>query len=120
MLHAAHEAGEVCEGNRQKIEKINVVGGGTASNHWMQALADILGIPVEVPADSRHAGAIGTAYCALIGLGRCADFEAANELLKIEKHFEPREEVAAAYDKLYECFSELFPVLRTMFEKLNG
>ena len=46
--------------------------------------------------------------------------EAANELLKIEKHFEPREEVAAAYDKLYECFSELFPVLRTMFEKLNG
>ena len=104
----------------KKIEKINVVGGGTASNHWMQALADILGIPVDVPADSRHAGAIGTAYCALIGLGRCADFEAANELLKIEKHFEPREEVAAAYDKLYECFSELFPVLRTMFEKLNG
>ena len=97
-----------------------VVGGGTASNHWMQALSDILRVPIEVPGDSRHARAIGTAYCALIGLGRCANFENANELIRVEKRFEPREETAQVYDKLYDCFCGLFPALRTLFEKLNG
>lgn len=104
----------------RRIELLRVVGGGTASNHWMQALSNVLRVPIEVPADSRHAGAIGTAYCALIGLGRCANFENANELIHVEKRFEPCEETAWAYDKLYECFCQLFPALRSVFETLNS
>lgn len=102
------------------ISVLRVVGGGTSSNRWMQAMADILGVTIEVPADSRHTGAIGAAYCALIGLGRCADFEEANKVIRVEKRFEPRVDNKEIYDRQYHLFCGLFPALRDLFTQING
>lgn len=101
------------------IEKLRVVGGAAASNHWMQMLSDILEIPVEVPADSRHVGAIGSAYCALIGLGRCADFEQTNQSITVERCFYPRAANKNVYDRNYAVFSGLYPALCKSFEAIN-
>ena len=99
---------------------LRVVGGGTGSAHWMQMLSDVLQLPIEVPADSRHAGAIGTAYCALIGLGKCNDFEDINRMIRIEKRYEPRPDHTAVYEKMYGLFRRLYPTLQDMYFELNG
>ncbi|TCO74127.1 FGGY-family carbohydrate kinase [Rhodovulum euryhalinum] len=49
-------------------EVIRLTGGASRSAHWSEMFADILGLPVEVPAGSEF-GALGTAICAATGAG---------------------------------------------------
>lgn len=106
-------------GTKRKIEKINVVGGGTLNDYWMQILADVLQIPVCIPSQTRHSGALGAAYCALIGLGVCKDFSEAKAKIEIEKTFEPRVENRAVYEKMCRQYSELYPTLKKTFGALR-
>jgi len=101
------------------IDSIRVVGGGTSSDHWMQMMANVLQIPVEVPENSQHAGAIGTAYCAFIGLGLCDDFEDVKRRIKVEKRFLPQKQHAKTYDALYEIFKGICPEMENIFHSVN-
>jgi xylulokinase len=105
---------------KRNVTKVRAVGGGACSDHWMQMMADVLGIPVEVPENPRHAGAVGAAYCALIGLGICSNFEEVNKRMKVEKSFVPRPENAGVYNKMYKEFVALYPKLKDTFDALNG
>ena len=96
-------------------DRIHAVGGGSLSDVWMQALADILDIPVSVPGSPRHAGAIGTAYCALIGLGCCENFREAAGQIEIERSFEPRPEAVKIYHDAYQVFSGLYELLEPLY-----
>lgn len=102
------------------IRSIRVVGGSASSEHWMQIMADILQIPVEIPANARHAGAIGTAYCALIGLGRYESFEEADKFAAVEKTYLPRKQYANRYDLLFKAFKQIYPTMEDMFKLLNS
>ncbi len=103
----------------EEINAIRVVGGAAASDRWMQTLSNILKIPVIIPANARHAGAIGTAYCAIVGLGVCKNFDAADRMIRAEKQFDPDTSCAELYDILYGVFKDLYPSTRQMFATLN-
>ena len=98
---------------------INVIGGGACSDPWMQMLSDIMNIPVRVPADTRHAGAIGTAYSALIGLGIVSDYAEAARKLSIQREYFPKPENVKVYEKAYQVFRGLYAALRPTFEQMN-
>jgi xylulokinase len=100
-------------------DSVNSVGGGACSEHWMQILADVLEIPVHVPENPRHAGAIGTAYCAMIGLGLCKDFTEAKQRIRIEKTFLPRENAKAEYRLMFDVYKKLYPTFKELFQILN-
>ena len=100
-------------------EAVSVIGGGSNSDIWMQMLADVMNTPVRVPRDTRHAGAVGTAYSALIGLGVCSDFNEAAKSVQIERSFEPIPENVAAYEKYYAVFKDLYKALEPMFLAMN-
>jgi xylulokinase len=101
------------------IKSVCIVGGCASSDHWMQMMADVLQIPVEVPANPSHAGAMGTAYCAFIGLGIYGDFEDAKQKIKPSKTFLPQNENYKIYDALYTIFKEISPALENMFNSIN-
>lgn len=98
---------------------INAVGGGACSPIWMQALADILEVPINVPRNPRHAGAVGTAYCALIGLGYCSSFEDAATQIEIAHSFQPRPDAMSVYRAAYPVFKGLYTTLEPLFAKMN-
>lgn len=108
-----------CKKAGRSIDAIRVVGGCTSSEHWMQLMADILQIPVEVTEDSAHAGAIGTAYCAFVGLGLCAGLDEVKNKIKIKKTYQPRKENAEVYNKLYKAFKDINMALEPLFNSLN-
>lgn len=96
--------------------KVCAVGGGACSELWMQILADVLNVKIEVPAATRHAGALGTAYCALVGLGLCDDIEDAARRVKIVKVYTPNPEAVAVYEKGYRVFEKIYGTLAPLFE----
>ncbi|MGE5602613.1 MAG: xylulokinase, partial [Nitrososphaerales archaeon] len=51
---------------------VRAVGGGTRSNLWLQMLADVLNVPLEVPR-CREAAALGAAILAAVGSGYYPD-----------------------------------------------
>ena len=95
--------------------EITAIGGGACSSLWMQIFADVLGIPIRVTHDPRHAGAIGTAYAALIGLGVCADYEEAAKRARIAAVYTPNPANKAVYDKSYAVFRTLYKTLAPVF-----
>jgi len=104
----------------QALDSIRMVGGGTSSSHWMQMMANVLQIPVQVPSNAPHAGAIGTAYCALIGLGLCQNYEQADQMIGIERTFAPDRAHRATYDMLFDVYQGIYPALEGLFTILNG
>jgi len=102
-----------------KLHSIHIVGGPTLSDHWMQTISNILNIPVFIPANARHAGAIGVAYCAMVGLGIYDSFAQAQESINIEKEFYPNEKAVEHYNKLFGAFSDIYPALEDIFMQLN-
>lgn len=98
---------------------IGAVGGGALSDPWMQMTADIMKLPVYRPKNVRHAGAIGAAIAAGIGLG-LYPADRIKELVSVEKTFYPHKEYAVTYDKLYGAFNRIYPAFKDLFAELNG
>ena len=100
----------------EPITRIHVVGGGAGSPHWMQMLADVLRVEVIVPENARYAGALGAAYCAMIGLGLCGGFEDCAERAQIKARYLPREDAADVYDRQWPRFWKVAQLLGNVDE----
>jgi len=99
---------------------ISAVGGCALSDPMMQMLADILNMTVYVPAQTRHAGTLGVASCALVGLGVYKDFDEMAEKSHVERTYHPIAENVKVYERGYQVFKTLFKMQKPMFDMLNG
>ncbi len=93
-------------------------GGGSLSEPWMQMLADVLGLPVKVAEQARHSGALGAAAAAAIGLGICG-YDTLDRLIRTDREYQPRAELAELYKMRFEVFRELAAALAPMCRRLN-
>ncbi|HZC18909.1 MAG TPA: FGGY family carbohydrate kinase, partial [Rubrobacteraceae bacterium] len=85
----------------QRVDRVDFVGGPSQSRLWSQVLADVLGIPVRVPAVGEATG-LGAALCALVGTGTFANLaEAARATIETGREYEPDEDAKEAYTDLY-------------------
>lgn len=100
-------------------DTITAVGGGAKSDVWMQMMADIMNKTIQVPYWPRHAGAMGVAGCALVGMGIYKDFDDFSAKTQIERIFKPNPENAAVYEKSYRLFTKLFEMQKPIFDTLN-
>lgn len=83
--------------------RVRLVGGGAASETWSQVVADVLGIPVDVPIVTDSSA--GTALLAATELGWFADAETAVESAqRIVRHHVPDEKNVAIYTELFELY----------------
>ncbi len=101
------------------IEHYVAVGGGTASNLWMQILADATGVPVH-RSTSKEASSLGAAIAAAKGCGWYQNFAEASAAMAghIDRTFGPRPKESAAYAELGEIYAELWPALSSWNQKL--
>lgn len=104
----------------KQLSSIRVVGGGATSDVWMQMLADVLQVTVEVPEGPTHTGAMGAYYCGMVGLGRLPNYAAVADAVRIERRFEPDPAAGVVYDRLFSVYTKLYPALREVFTDLNG
>lgn len=112
MLHCEKRLG-------RSLDVLTVTGGGASSARWMQILADVVQVPVQVPYFNKHTGAIGSAYCALIGLGLCPGMEETRKRVKIAKCYQPRSEHFKVHERMYDIFSGLYGALEPVFDQLS-
>jgi xylulokinase len=103
----------------RRVQRINLVGGGAASDIWCQIFADVLGVEVRQMADPIQANARGAAFIAAAGLGaiQLAD---ASELVEIRRSYTPEPRHRALYDERYALFTSIYPRMKSFYRRLNG
>lgn len=95
------------------VERIYVSGGGSTSSFWVQAKADILGMPVTV-AQVADSGALGAAVLAAVVCGHCRDLrEAAEAIVKPGVVVDPVAANIPAYEERYREYATLYGKTRT-------
>jgi autoinducer-2 kinase len=109
-------AAYVARGHRGIVEEIAgieiadavLTGGAAKGTLWPQIVADVLRLPVRVPA-VKESTALGAAIYAGVGAGLYDDAGAAAEqLVRFERTFEPDAAAADAYAALYDRWLEIY------------
>lgn len=100
------------------VDSCRAVGGGSKSDAWLQLTADIFGIPVVRPRVT-EAGVLGAATIAGVGAGVWPTYDAAIEqMVSLDRAFEPRPDVHAAYEPQYEKYRQLWPLMKDFLRSL--
>jgi autoinducer 2 (AI-2) kinase len=99
----------VKEATGKNPQKIVFAGGAAKSSLWPQILADVLGIPVDVPV-VKEATALGAAILAGKGIGLFPSIkDAVKSLVKTEKTFLPNKKNSEIYEKTYQNWRAAYP-----------
>src|SRR5262249_39665349 len=103
----------------QTIDHYVAVGGGAASDLWMQILADAAGVPVH-RSTSKEASSLGAAMAAATGCGWFRSFAEASAAMAgpVVRTLGPRPKEKAAYAELSEIYGELWPAISSWNQKL--
>ncbi|MDR1612166.1 MAG: sugar kinase [Planctomycetota bacterium] len=102
------------------VEQVHVSGGGSRSSFWVQAKADILGMPVTV-ARVADSGALGAAVLASVVCGRHRDLEAAAAaIIGPGAVVEPIAANVRAYGERYREYLELYGKTRAASHLLQS
>jgi len=96
-------------------DEVRVLGGGAKSALWNQIKADVLDLPIAVPAN-REAAVLGAAILAAVGAGMHRDFPTAVEAMtRIETRIKPDAANREVYADGYRRYRGLFERLKDLF-----
>lgn len=105
--------------NKIKINEINAVGGGSKSDVWLQIKSDITNVMINIPAH-KDAACIGAAIKAGVGTKVFKDYsDGVSSMISITKTLKPSIPVNRVYQKRYNTYKRLYPLLKSINEKLG-
>lgn len=100
------------------LTQIRASGGGTKGALWRRIMASVLGTEL-VTVTTTEGGAYGAALLAGVGAGVWSDVSSAcRQSIRITGSTSPDEKEAQTYHESYAVYGELYPALRTSFQKL--
>ena len=119
VAFAIRDSFEVARSLGIAIPRSMICGGGSKSPLWRQMIADILGIPLDIPVTEQGPGYGG----AMLAMVACGVFEsvqqAAEKLIHVKDTVQPDPERMALYEKRYQQFRQIYPTCRELFKVLE-
>lgn len=120
VAFALRDSVEVARSLGLDISRSTLCGGGSRSPLWRTILANVLGIPLDLPATEQGPG-YGAALLALVACGRYRNVaEVSRAMLHIQATVQPDPELTALYDARYAEFKQIYPACRPLFASLAG
>ena len=90
---------------------VTAIGGGARSKYWLKAIATILAIPVDIPADGDFGAAFGAARLGLIAATQADPLAVCTPPVTSET-IEPDKALTAAYSDAYARYRALYPAIK--------
>jgi xylulokinase len=104
---------EALQSTGAQFESLLAIGGGTGSTYWVELLATILNIPIDIPASGEFGAALGAARLAI-----CAGSGAAPKDVmtrpKIARTIQPNAPLVAAYDAAYQKYKATYQAIKAV------
>ncbi len=99
------------------VARVDAIGGGAASDVWLQIMADMWGVPVRRRTIVEEGNSLGAAVTAAVGLGLVEDFGAARDLSEVTAEFTPEAGRHADYAARHAVFVDGYTALEPWFAK---
>lgn len=118
VAFALRDSVEVAKSIGVDIPRSMLCGGGSKSALWRIILANILGIPLDIPATEQGPG-YGGALLAMVTCGQYPTVEAAAKALVATKEtVEPDAALTAKYEAQYQKWRKIYPACKQLFAEL--
>jgi autoinducer 2 (AI-2) kinase len=89
------------------VDAVVFTGGAAKGTLWPRILADVLDVPVRIPA-VKESSALGAAICAGVGAGVHSSLADAARLARFETTIDPEAEAAHRYRELYDQWRAVY------------
>ncbi|MGR3563613.1 MAG: xylulokinase [Heliomarina sp.] len=96
-----------------RLDRVLAIGGGAQSRYWIELLATVLNMPVDLPERGEFGAALGAARLAICGITGAAP-ETVMTKPPVSQTIEPRADLQGAYEAAYEAFAQSYPTLKAM------
>jgi xylulokinase len=96
---------------------VKAIGGGTKNPVWLQVIADVCNIELEVP-DQQIGASYGDAFLAGVGVGLYKDLSEIKYWTKVGQIIRPNYENHQLYEINYQIFKELYANTKPSMQKL--
>jgi len=93
------------------LNRLLGIGGGSKSDYWVEMIATLLGVPIDLPEKGEFGAALGAARLAIVGDTGAAPAEVMTRPA-VARTIEPRADLAHAYDDAYAQYRALYPALK--------
>ncbi len=98
-------------------QRIVACGGGVRSRLWLQILADVAGVPIELTTVD-DAVALGSAICAAVAAGAFTDLpKAAAAMVRRAERIEPNPALREMYDDGYALYVDTYAALAPLYAR---
>jgi xylulokinase len=98
-------------------EKIMAMGGGIQNRPWMQIVADIVGVTLNIPKIIVGAS-YGDALMAALSAGYFKDFRELESVIEIADEVKPDKERHITYQKYLRLYTELYKANRDLMHQI--
>ncbi|GAB3618572.1 xylulokinase [Okibacterium endophyticum] len=102
------------------VDRIDAIGGGAASDVWLQIMADVWGVPVRRRTVVEEGNSLGAAVTAAVGLGLVDGFGAARSLSEVTAQFTPDTARHNDYAARHAVFTSGYERLEPWFRMRSG
>ena len=93
------------------LSGVLAIGGGSRSEFWLETLANILNMPLHLPAQGEFGAAMGAARLAMIGeSGRSPESVIIQP--KIQRSCDPQPDLVDAYEAAYQKYTKIYSTLK--------
>ena len=103
-----------------RIDRVDAIGGGAASDTWLQILADVWGATVRRRSIVEEANSLGAAVTAGVGVGVLPGFDVAPTLSEVTAEFHPDPARHALLRDRHAVFLDAYARLEPWFERTRG
>jgi xylulokinase len=102
---------EALKSTGTQLNQLLAIGGGTQSQFWVETLATILQVPIDLPAQGEFGAALGAARLAMASQPG-ADLTQIMTRPTVATTIEPRAELVDDYSASYAKFRALYPHIK--------
>jgi xylulokinase len=96
---------------------IKAIGGGTKNTLWLQIIADVCNIELEVP-QQQIGASYGDAFLAGVGVGLYKDLSEIKHWIRVGQSIHPNKDAHELYEVNYQIFKELYTDTKPLMLKL--
>ena len=118
VAFAIRDSVEVAKSLGIPLASSMLCGGGAKSPLWRRILANVLNMPLTIPASEQGPG-MGGAMLAMVACGAYGSVaEACAKLVTVSETVAPDPEIAARYEARYRQFRLIYPALKGLYPQL--
>jgi len=113
VSYALRDNLEALKSTGTDLKRVIAIGGGSQSRYWVELIATVLNLPVDLPAQGEFGAAMGAARLAICGVTGAAPAEVMTKPA-VSETINPRADLIDAYETAYRKFHATYPALKAL------